>query len=202
MNNQYTYRVGIGAPVETIRITNYREEGVPGPDTYASLCWLPEKGFQLTMWCFEEEPLAVYRKPNDPVHTDSCMECFLNVFPELTDEGYISVEANANGASHSSFGTGRHTRDFILNLGQPHPEVEVTYHIRDGRKCWQIRTVIRRDVLESLYGVPCDFGPGHKMRANFYKCAENVPQPHWGAWSAVSRLDFHMPEHFGFLEIV
>ena len=62
MNNQYTYRVGIGAPVETIRITNYREEGVPGPDTYASLCWLQEKGFQLTMWCFEEEPLAVYRK--------------------------------------------------------------------------------------------------------------------------------------------
>ena len=200
--NQNTYRVGIGAACETLQITHFREEGIPGPDTFATLAWLPEKGFELTMWCFEEDPLAVYRNPNEPVHTDSCMECFLNVFPELTGKGYISVEANANGASHSSFGTDRHNRDYILNLGQPHPEVEVTYHVRDGRKRWQTRTIIRRDVLESLYGRPCDFGPGHKMRANFYKCAEAVAQPHWGAWSAVSRLDFHMPEHFGILEIV
>lgn len=200
--NQNFYRVGIGAACETLQITHYREEGIPGPDAFATLAWLPEKGFELTMWCFEEDPLAVYRNPNEPVHTDSCMECFLNVFPELEDKGYISVESNANGASHSSFGTDRHNRDYILNLGQPHPEVEVTYHIRDGRKCWQTRTIIRRDVLESLYGRPCNFGPGHKMRANFYKCAEAVAQPHWGAWSAVSRLDFHMPEHFGFLEIV
>ena len=200
--NQNTYRVGIGAACETLQITHFREEGIPGPDTFATLAWLPEKGFELTMWCFEEDPLAVYRNPNEPVHTDSCMECFLNVFPEQTEKGYISVEVNANGASHSSFGTDRHNRDYILNLGQPHPEVEVTYHVRDGRKCWQTRCLIRRDVLEALYGRPCDFGPGHKMRANFYKCAEAVAQPHWGAWSAVSRLDFHMPEHFGILEIV
>ena len=49
MSCEYTYRVGIGAPAETIQITNYREEGIPGPDTYASLCWLPEKGFLLTI---------------------------------------------------------------------------------------------------------------------------------------------------------
>lgn len=195
------YPVAVGAPAGSIQITHFREEGIPGPETHASLCWLPEQGFRLTMWCFEEAPLARYREPNDPVHTDSCMECFLNVFPDMEDKGYISVEMNANGASHSSFGVNR-ARKYILNLGQPHPEVSVRFLTRDGRPCWEAQTIIRRDVLEALYGRPCDFGPGHKMRANFYKCAESVPQPHWVAWSPVSRLDFHMPEHFGELELV
>jgi hypothetical protein len=44
------------------------------------------------------------------------------------------------------------------------------------------------------------------MRANFYKCADDKvvdgkPACHWGSWSAVSKLDFHMPQHFGYLEI-
>lgn len=202
MCNKNHYRVGTNTPSQTLEITHYREEGVTGPETHAQLVWLPEKGFELTMWCFEEKPLAVYHNPNDPVHTDSCMECFLNVFPDMADKGYISVEMNPNGASHSSFGIDRHNRTHILKLGQPHPEVEITFLTRDGRKCWQVKTIIRRDVLESLYGRKCDFAPGHKMRANFYKCAEAVEHPYWGAWSAVSRLDFHMPEHFGNLEIV
>lgn len=195
------YRVGIGAPRETLQITHFRPEGAIGPDTFATLVWLPEQGFELTMWCMEEAPLARYHNPNDPVHTDSCMECFLNVFPELPDKGYMSIEANDNGASHSSFGIDRHHRDYLLNLGQPHPEVEVTHHREGDQAYWQIRTLFRRDVLEALYGRPCDFGPGHQMRANFYKCIESAEPPHWGAWSEVSRLDFHMPDHFGTLEI-
>lgn len=198
--NNY-YAVSMGKGVQYLGITNSRPEGEACPETYAQLVWLPEQGFQLTMWCFEDQPLAVYHNPNDPVHTDSCMECFLNVFPEL-NKGYITVEMNANGASHSSFGTDRYNRDYILNLGQPHPEVTITRGEHEGRPYWQAQTFFRRDVLESLYGCPCDFGPGHKMRANFYKCAEATQPPHWASWSPVYKLDFHTPEYFGYLEIV
>lgn len=202
MENTNQYQVGIGTACGDITITHYRVEGAEGPETHAQLVWLPDQGFELTMWCFEENPRATYYEPNDPVHNDSCMECFLNVFPDMPDKGYISAEMNANGASRSSFGVRRGVRERVVNLGQPHIEVEVTYPIRDGRKCWQARTLFRRDVLEALYGRPCDFGPGHKMRANFYKCGEKVDQPHWGAWAEVPRLDFHLPEYFGYLEIV
>ena len=43
---------------------------------------------------------------------------------------------------------------------------------------------------------------GRKMCANFYKCGEKVEQPHWGAGAEVPRLDFHLPEYFGYLELV
>ena len=200
--NERFYQVGTNHACGNVSIANYRAEGAVGPETHAQLVWLPGEGFELTMWCFEKDPPAVYFHPDDPVHTDSCMECFLNVFPELENKGYISVEMNANGVCHSSFGTGRKTRTSLLKLGYAVPGVEVTYPNYGGRDCWQIRTVIGCELLEALYGRPCDFGAGHKMRANFYKCAEAVAQPYWGAWSKVSRLDFHMPEHFGFLEIV
>ena len=200
--NENFYKVGIGTACGDITVNNYRIEGAVGPETHAQLVWLPDQGFELTMWCFEENPRATYYEINDPVHNDSCMECFLNVFPDLPDKGYISAEMNANGASRSSFGVRRGVRQRVVELGQPHIEVEVTHPVRDGRKCWQARTLFRRDVLEALYGRPCDFGPGHKMRANFYKTGEQTEHPHWGAWSPVSRLDFHVPEEFGFLEIV
>lgn len=196
------YPVGIGQPEQELTITHNRPEGAPAPNTHATLCWIPDEGFALTMWCFEEDPMAAYHNPNDPVHTDSCMECFLNVFPEMEDKGYMSIEMNPNGACHSSFGTDRHNRDYLLNLGQPHPEVTVSRGVREGRPSWQARALFRRDVLEALYGRACDFGPGHIMRANFYKCCEAKEPCHWASWAPVSRLDFHMPEHFGTLEIV
>jgi len=199
--NNY-YAVGTGKAVQTLGITNHRSEGVPCPDTFAQLVWLPEEGFQVTMWCFEENPRAVFFNPNEDIYTDSCMECFLNVFPDMEDKGYISVEMNANGASHCSFGTDRYNRDYVLNLGQPHTQVTVTRGEQDGRPYWKAQTLFRRDVLEALYGRACDFGPGHKMRANFYKCLEAEEPPHWSSWAPVSKLDFHMPEHFGYLEIV
>ena len=200
------YEVSIGEAKTQLQITNVRPEGGPIPDTFAQLTWIPEKGFEVTMWSFEDQPRAVYFEPNDPVCTDSCMECFLNVFPEMDDKGYMSIEMNPNGASHSSFGVDRHHRDYLLNLGQPHPEVTVTTGEDNGRFYWKATSLFRRDVLEALYGRPCDFGPGHKMRANFYKCADDKvvdgkPACHWGSWSAVSKLDFHMPQHFGYLEI-
>lgn len=196
------YRIGRNTPADIFQINEPRPEGVPGPDTFGSLTYLPGQGLMLVMWCFEENPLARYTKPNEPVHTDSCMEGFINCFPELPGKGYISVEMNANGASHCSFGTGRHDRRYVIDLGLTHPAVEITRGLRDGRPYWQAGCLIPEQLLEALYGVSCSFAPGHLMRANFYKCAEDVANPYWSAWKPVSRLDFHMSEHFGYLIVL
>ena len=183
-------------------IDNWREEGVTGPETHARVLYLPDLGLDVALWCYEEHPRAVYHNPNDPVHTDSCMEAFINVYPERPEYGYVSVEMNHNGASHCSFGTGRYSRQFVLQRGLPHPEVQITDFEEDGRKGWCAHTVIKKPLLETLYERALQLERGHLMKANFYKCGDHTDHPHWGSWSKVEKLDFHTPETFGELEVI
>ncbi len=186
----------------SFQIQHWREEGAVGPETHGRVLYIPNYGLDVAMWCYEENPRALYHNPNDFVHTDSCMEAFINVFPQTPSYGYISVEMNHNGASHCSFGTGRFTRQFILQRGLAHPEVQVTDFEEEGQRAWSVHVLIKKALLEALYERPLCLEAGHVMKANFYKCGDHTDQPHWGSWSKVEKLDFHTPETFGELEIV
>ena len=183
-------------------VAHWREEGETGPETFGRILYMPDRGLDIAMWCYEEHPRAVYHNPNDYVHTDSCMEAFINVYPGMPQYGYISVEMNHNGAAHCSFGTGRFTRQFVLQRGLPHPEVQVTDFEEKARKGWCAHVVIKKALLEALYERPLLLDKGHVMKANFYKCGDHTDHPHWGSWSEVEKLDFHTPETFGELEII
>lgn len=198
-------RLGPGDPAEAAGIFSIRyfyREGTYRPLTQGRLVLREGVGMELTMWCFEQEPRAIYHNPNDPVHTDSCMEGFLQFYPELPEKGYLSIEMNANGASHCSFGTGRYTRGFVVDRGLPHPQVKIERFQRDGRAAWSATALLRLPLLEQLYG-RSDFPPGHRMRANFYKCGDHTEYPHWGSWAKITqeKLDFHSPACFGQLVI-
>ena len=62
--NERFYQVGTNQACGNVSITNYRAEGAVGPETHAQLVWLPGEGFELTMWCFEKDPTAVYFHPD------------------------------------------------------------------------------------------------------------------------------------------
>ena len=186
--------------VPFFEITNFYRLDHYKPITKGQLILREGIGFEFVMWCFESNPRAIYHNPNDPVHTDSCMEGFINFYPELPQLGYLSVEMNANAASHCSFGTGRYTRSFVVERNLPHPEVKVEFLQLEGAPVWRASTIIQLSLLEALYG-RSDFQKGHKMRANFYKCGDHATLPHWGTWNPISRLDFHNPESFGELVI-
>jgi hypothetical protein len=186
--------------IPTFDVGNFLTEA-RGPETFGQFFLREGTGFELVMWCFEESPRAIWHNPNDPVHTDSCMEGFVNYYPEMRELGYLSVEINANAAVHSSFGSTRHTRKYVLDRRLPHPEAESERLEIDGRPAWRVRTLLRLELLKSLYG-RCDFEAGHLMRANFYKCGDHTAAPHWRTWAEVGRIDFHTPEFFGELVIV
>lgn len=183
---------------DTFSITNYRPEGADAPKTQGWVRYIPGTGLEVTMRCYETDPRAVYREPDAPVFNDSCMEVFLNCFPELPEYGYINVEMNAAGFARCGFGKDRATRRKLLEMGIPQPRVEVIQNADH----WQVQCLLSEGLLETLYERPCHFAPGHEMRGNFYKCAEEVQPPHWASWAKVERLDFHTPEYFGVLRIV
>ena len=187
---------------ERFTIAHDRPEGAASPETSGQVVYLPGEGLEVSMVCREKNPRAIYYNPNDPVHTDSCMEAFLDCFPDLPQYGYIGLEMNANGASHCSFGTSRHVRNYVLKRGLAHPEVAIEHFTQDGADYWRATCLLKKSLLEALYERNCDFAPGHRMRGNFYKCGDHTDAPHWGSWAPVERVDFHVPHLFGDMIVV
>lgn len=194
------YSVMTSGQPEEFYVTNYRPEGAPAPRTEGSMRYAPGAGFEAIMRCYEDDPKVVYYQPDEDVWDDSCMEVFLNCFPELPEAKYLNVEMNAAGTALCAFGTVE-DRMFLLEMGLPQPEVTASRGSDETGSYWQVRCVIPESLLEALYQRPCRFAPGDQLRGNFYKCGDETAAPHWASWSPVSAVQFHCPEEFGILEI-
>ena len=181
------------APVDTFRWL----EGY-SPKTTAQLAWSEGVGFFLRMTCEEENPTAVYRRYNDPVYKDSCMEFFCDY---LNDGRYVNMEMNVNGTLLSYIGKDRHERTPIAEL------TGGAIFITKGwqqKGYWEILVQIPCELLQKILGVESlPFTSGYTFRGNFYKCGDETPAPHFGMWSPVDteKPDFHRPEFFGALVI-
>jgi hypothetical protein len=136
----------------------------------------------------------------DPVYKDSCVEFFMDAFPDL-GLGYINFEANAAGAFLVAFGPDRHQRRPLrkeeLRGFKSSSSVKgpVDGEIPAGR--WALAYRIPLDLFRRIYGR--DIEPGQRAAANFFKCGDETEIPHYGAWSPVRTPapDFHRPEYFG-----
>ena len=73
------------------------------------------------------------------------------------------------------------------------------FELRKGENSWSIIEIIP---VTSLFNHSIDSWDGKKMRANFYKCGDNLPNPHFLSWNKIDfpRPNFHLPEYFGEIE--
>lgn len=162
------------------------------PRAMGRIQFLPETGFSVKMRCFEKYRRKKHKKPNSPVYEDSCMECFVNFYPEEFKQ-YLNFEVNAGGIMLSQWGTGKADRTCIKDLGVEPPQVKLT----ETSEFWEIQYVIPFTLIKSLYGKSA-FYKGDVIKCNFYKCGDLTPQPHFGC-SAPIKWDlpnFHLPQFF------
>ncbi len=164
------------------------------------MAYAPGVGFAVILRCYEEDPRITCHQPDGLVYHDSCMEVFLNCFPELPEARYLNVEMNAAGITLCAFGTPK-DRQYLLQLGLPQPEVTASQGRDEDGSYWQLQCVIPESLLEALYQRPCRFAYGDRLRGNFYKCGDETAAPHWASWSPVNAVYFHNPDEFGILEI-
>jgi hypothetical protein len=68
-----------------------------------------------------------------------------------------------------------------------------------NKQIWFLELSIPFAVLEKYVGSLGDIS-GQTWRANFYKCGNETSHPHWGAWSPVNELNFHLPACFGSIQ--
>lgn len=167
------------------------------PETHAKVTFLDGAGFEVEMWCYESEMRAVNREPDSPVYEDSCMECFLNFYPDESRR-YLNFEVNSLGTMLCQVGEGKTGRTFIRELGFAQPEVSVEQGGDGEEGYWYVKYLIPLSLIEGIYGKAV-FGPRHRLRGNFYKCGDLTKQVHYGCWNLIEAPEpnYHLPEFFG-----
>ena len=147
----------------------------------------------------EKHVRAVYSEPNQPVYKDSCVEFFVSFADEPE---YYNFEFNCAGTCLLSFGEQRNNRkmttaDLIKSITFQSSIKPTTK--KDANIGWELTLVIP---FAAFQYHKFSSMKGKKCRANFYKCGDDLPEPHFLAWNMINteEPDFHRPEFFGTLE--
>lgn len=183
--------------VEALEVANYPWGKDYTPETQAWFYREEGQGFHLKMRCAESNPRAEYTDDNNPVYKDSCMEFFVNFYPEQEGSGYINFEMNSNGALLCEYGQAG-DRSYLKDQGIAYPKPSVT----KGEDYWEIVLFIPDALIHIIYG-QAEFSVGHVCKGNFYKCGDATHTAHYGCWNFIENEcpAFHKPEFFGALII-
>lgn len=142
-----------------------------------------------------------YHQINDPVYKDSCVEFFI-AFGD--DKSYYNLEFNAIGIALIGYGADKTHRELLHKSVISKIRSEHTIDLLSGDKnipAWELTlsipfTVFVHNNIVSLTGKDC--------RGNFYKCGDDLPDPHFLSWSAINypQPNFHLPQFFGSIRFV
>ena len=136
---------------------------------------------------------------NGAVHKDNCVEFFVSFGEE---KSYYNIEINCVGVCLIAYGEGRLNRNFIAKQLVEKIRTYVTIKKFPEKSkvkyIWQITLIIPIEVFvhSNLKTFKQVTGLG-----NFFKCGDNLPQPHFYSWNMIESKtpDFHLPEFFGSL---
>lgn len=138
---------------------------------------------------------AVYRKDQEPVWQDSCVEFFLK-----QGDIYRNFEFNSLGVCLSAFGPDRSSRksldhESMLQIMRFSSLSIDRLPSEDVLTNWSLTVSIPLDLI--------GLSAGSQFLANFYKCGDETKVPHYISWSAIDTAspDFHRPEFFAPVEL-
>ena len=158
-----------------------------------------DQGVFLKFYVEEKHVRAVYSEPNDPVYKDSCVEFFVSFGDE---KEYYNFEFNCAGTCLLSFGEERVNR--IMSGDELIKSIAFRSSIKPANSKgsnigWELTLSIPFSAFQYH---EIDSLKGKKCRANFYKCGDDLPEPHFVVWNEIKteEPDYHRPEFFGSVE--
>ncbi len=170
------------------------------PEVYFKVAYTSD-GFLLKYYVSEQSIRAKNSGTNQPVYHDSCVEFF--VMP-AEDEIYYNFEFNCIGACLAQVGYSREDRSFlepglIKNIKRQSSLEKNTFEGKTGFFEWELTILIP---FEVFINHQFKAHTGKQIKANFYKCGDRLPEPHYLSWKTIGTKtpDFHRPDFFGILE--
>jgi hypothetical protein len=145
----------------------------------------------------EKSVRAVYTTNNGKVWADSCCEFFVS--PDKND-CYYNFETNCIGAlllGYRKLGEKSvHATDTIINKVRRMSSLgNQTFETKQGDFSWEMIVAIP---LSAFFMHKFDSLQGKTFTANFYKCGDDLPQPHYLSWKPIKteKPSFHQPSFF------
>lgn len=192
----------LGVAFQPIDTVNWPAEYPYCPEVAFRMAWCPD-GLLVHYRVKEQSVRAHYADDGGRVWTDSCVECFIR---NADSDIYYNIECNCIGTLLAASGDGRHDRVPVAaelrrdvlrwaSLGG------TPFEERCEPTAWEVALVIPAALFVAH---PIRLEAGAVLRANFYKCGDELCVPHFLSWNPieVSQPDFHRPEYFGELELM
>lgn len=146
----------------------------------------------------EEHIRAMETKTNGNVWEDSCCEFFC----AFDEQGYYNMETNCIGTQLVGWGKTKTERELL-------PETIIHSVLKlstlgneaidacSGNYSYELTMIIPASTY--LQHPQLRFKPGMSFKANFYKCGDKTPHPHFVSWSPIKidEPNFHRPDFFG-----
>lgn len=149
----------------------------------------------------EDEILAKTETDNGPVWTDSCVELFISF---CNSPYYYNAEFSCIGKALLAYRTGRadaiHADDSIMSEIKRYSSLGTdTFERKKGDFKWNLLLVIP---VSAYWESDIKTFSGMTARANFYKCGDDLSEPHYLSWNPIptGKPDFHVPQFFGELK--
>jgi hypothetical protein len=165
------------------------------PETILFCAWTT--GWILLKYRVKESHIkAVNTELNSEVYKDSCVEFFISTGRDY----FYNFEFNCIGTAYSARGIPgdrelleekevEGIRTFSTLGEKPISTREITIP-------WELTVAVPFSIFrEEEFRDPS----GQKFHANFYKCGDELPRPHYLSWNPIEAAepDFHRPDFFG-----
>lgn len=138
---------------------------------------------------------------NGAVNRDNCVEFFVQ-FPDC--EEYYNIEFNCLGVGKIGFGKSRYDRwlldETLIKSIKIDLRLRYCSSIINNNLNWELLLVIPLEFF--CYNKISSFD-GMLLKANFYKCGDDLPDSHYLTWNKIEthEPDFHQPNYFGEVQL-
>jgi len=181
---------------------NWSDSFPDKPDVRFKIAGIDD-GLLIKFYVKENYTRATFTIDNQEVYKDSCVELFIDPSGDGT---YYNFEFNAIGTLLLGFGINRHNR--------PRAPQEITKQVRrlssisslpfDNIRLdtpWNLTMIIPFSAFWQHSIISLD---SKKIRANFQKCGEDLPVPHYLTWNPIltPKPDYHQPDYFGMIDFI
>lgn len=134
-------------------------------------------------------------------YKDSCVEFF--IIPGENDTIYYNLELNCIGVGTFAGGPNRKERtrfgsDVMSKIRRASSLGNEGFETKVGEFEWKITVALPVELFSLNQLSPLS---GRQVKANFYKCGDDLPEKHYLSWNKIGteKPDFHRPEFFGTL---
>ena len=182
------------------RIDVLNWEAFPYQPTVEFKMGYTEEALHLKFLVKEKAVRAVNTQANGSVWEDSCCEFFC----DFDGKGYYNLETNCIGTQLLGWGSENreHADASVIQSIQVQSSLgSESFDVKEGSFDYEIVMTIP---ASAFYKHQLVFKKGMQFKGNFYKCGDETPDVHFLSWNPipVDKPNFHLPEHFGEIELI